>query len=403
MSSPEQSRDLAYVGAYADETAAGGIYVLSSREGKDFRLEQHLAAPEQAGFLALHPDAEVLYAVDERKTDGRGPAGRPAAIHSFAIDEGGRLTPDGTSPALGAFPTYLSVAPELGRLFAVSHGSFDHVERVARDPEGGWRTEYVYDDSTVVSYDLGLTGRIERVADVQVLDGHGTDPNSSPQAGGHGQASAHAHCGVIDPSGRFLLVTDKATDRIYTYEIDRPLRLASTFQAPAETGPRHLVFDPVASRILVTYEFSSEVACLDFDPATGSLSVSSIVSTLGSDPGRVNEPADVQIHPDGCTLYVNNRGEDAIAWFSVAADGALHREGHVSLSASVHPGLAARSLAVSPRGDYLLVGDRPAGLVRSYGIAADGSLTPRSEFAVPGAAFVCIARTAADANKGVAA
>ncbi|MEO1977528.1 MAG: beta-propeller fold lactonase family protein, partial [Paracoccaceae bacterium] len=129
---------------------------------------------------------------------------------------------------------------------------------------------------------------------------------------------------------------------------------------------------------------------------------SSLVSTLRSDPGRVNEPADVQIHPGGHTVYVNNRGEDAIAWFSIAPDGALHREGHVSLSASVHPGLAARSLAVSPRGDYLLVSDRPAGLVRSYGIVADGSLTPRGEFPVPGAAFVCIVPAATGTGEGAA-
>ena len=51
------------------------------------------------------------------------------------------------------------------------------------------------------------------------------------------QASPHAHCAVLDPSRRFVLVCDKSTDRIYTFRLERSLRLAATFQFPAETGP----------------------------------------------------------------------------------------------------------------------------------------------------------------------
>lgn len=389
--------DILYVGAYSDDTAPGGVYVVRSSDGgRDLRLEQHLPAPDQAGYLVLHPDAERLYAVDERKTDGRGPVGAPAAVHSFAVDRNGRLTPTGVEPAFGAFPTYLSLAPEHALLFAVSHGSFDHVERVVRDPKTGWRTEFVYDDSTVVAYDLSLNGDIERVADVQVLTGHGMDPNHSPQAGGHGQASSHAHCGVVDPSGRYLLVADKATDRIYVFQIGRPLQLVSTFQALPETGPRHLAFASTASRIVVTYEFSSEVAALDFDAANGALTETSVITTLAGPIDRVNEPADIRVHPNGRTVYVNNRGEDAIAWFSLTADGVLRREGDLPLTPSIHPGLAARSVAVSPQGDYLVVADRPAGLLRSYAIAPDGALTATTTLHIPGAAFVCATRASFD-------
>ncbi|MEK8174972.1 hypothetical protein NKH77_55660 [Streptomyces sp. M19] len=85
-------------------------------------------------------------------------------------------------------------------LVTANHGDFDHVEHVVRAADGGWRPEYLYDDSTVLLFGLESDGRLAALRDVRVMEGHGRDPNSSPQAGGHGQAGAHAHCAVIAPS-----------------------------------------------------------------------------------------------------------------------------------------------------------------------------------------------------------
>ena len=59
--------------------------------------------------------------------------------------------------------------------------------------------KFEYDDSTVVQYSLNDDGSIGGIQDVHVLTGWGTDPNDSPQGGGHAQASPHAHIVVIDP------------------------------------------------------------------------------------------------------------------------------------------------------------------------------------------------------------
>lgn len=392
MTAEGSARRIAYVGAYAADDAAGGVHAISVGDaGASLTRLQHLDAPEQAGYLAVHGPSRTLYAVDERKTDGRGPVQAPAAIHSFSIDASGGLTAIGVQPALGAFPTYLSVAEGQGLLFVVAHGGFDHVERVVADGEGGWRSEFVYDDSTVAAYELGDGGRISSVAGVHVLEGQGTDPNGSPQAGGHAQASPHAHCGVVDPSGRFLLVADKGTDRILTYEIGRALRPVAVHETSPETGPRHLAFHPSRSEVYVTFEFSSEVASFAFDALTGALAPLTTVSTLAEAPGRVNEPADIQIHPSGRVLYVNNRGEDALAWFTIDERGGMLRAGHVPLAASIHPGLAARSFAIDAGGEFALVADRPAGLLRSYRVDDTGALHPLGDIEVPGAAFVLIA------------
>jgi 6-phosphogluconolactonase len=52
---------------------------------------------------------------------------------------------------------------------------------------GSWTVEYLYDDSTVIAYQLQPDGALDRILGLQVLAGHGPDPNSSPQAGGHGE------------------------------------------------------------------------------------------------------------------------------------------------------------------------------------------------------------------------
>ena len=112
--------------------------------------------------------------------------------------------------------------------------------RSSRLADGKWVEKFEYDDSTVVQYGLNADGSIGPIQDVHVLSGHGIDPNDSPQGGGHAQASPHAHIVVIDPSGKFLVVCEKAGERIYVYRIGgKRLELASVYQCPPGTGPRH--------------------------------------------------------------------------------------------------------------------------------------------------------------------
>jgi 6-phosphogluconolactonase len=247
-------------------------------------------------------------------------------------------------------------------LFTANHGDFDHVEHVVKGSDGTWSAEYLYDDSTVVQFGLELNGSLAAIQDLKLFNGHGKDPNTSPQVAGHGQASPHAHCAVIDPSGKYLVVCDKATDQIYVFQFGLRLALVSSFQLPEQIGPRHAAFDPVTHRMYVTCEFSSELASFDFDADIGELHLVHKVSTLDPSYTGHNEPAEVRSHPHGGFVYVNNRGEDSVAWFRVDDDGQLTRAGHVSIAKSIHPGLAARSFAFAPSGGFILVADRPGNL-----------------------------------------
>ncbi|EPX87441.1 3-carboxymuconate cyclase [Rubellimicrobium thermophilum DSM 16684] len=381
----------AIVGSYAEGDVPGGLTV--------FRLDPATGAMQavargdrdiQAGYLVHSPRTGTVYCVDERKTDGRGPVGQPAAIHAFGFDAAtGALIWKDRCPVFGPFPTFLDFDEARGLLLSASHGSFDHVEQVRRTARG-WEVEYLYDHSTVALYRLKADGSFDGIADLHVLDGHGPDPNTSPQAGGHAQASAHAHCATLDPSRRFVLVCDKGTDSLRIYRLTDRLEPVAHVPFPPQTAPRHVAFAPDGRRFWMVLELSSELASLDFDPDTGAVRLLDRVRTTGASYSGPNEPAELRLSPDGRHLYVNNRGEDSLAWFSIAPGGALKRQGAVMVAKSIHPRLAARSFAFASPG-LILFADRPAGLVRSFAVDTDsGALSEIATTAVPGPAFVAI-------------
>jgi 6-phosphogluconolactonase len=399
------SRLVAYVSSYGSgpDAEGGGIAVFEvSADGRQLTALSRVDEPREAGYLAYAPAWSTLYAVDERKTDGRGPVEPPAGVHAFAADQQtGNLSPLNWRPAPGPRPTFLSVDQARRVVITANHGDFDHVEHVVQAADGRWTTEYLYDDSTVLMYDVEPDGRLGELRDVQVLTGHGTDPNGSAQAGGHGQASPHAHCAVIDPSGDYLLVGDKGTDQILVFRLGPRLELASAYRFPDQTGPRHIAFDPLSGHAFVTCEFSSELASMAFDASAGKLRVLDQQPTADAAYQGRNEPADVRVHPGGGLVYVNNRGEDSVAWFRAGPAGELSRLGHVRISQSVHPGLAARSFALDPTGSFLLVADRPANTLRSYAVdPGNGDLHHLADVTVADPAFVVFAELEARPGGG---
>lgn len=389
------ARMMAYVGTYgaAPGTKGGGIYGLSvSPDGRQLTVLNHAAEPKDAGYLVYASETSTLYAVDERKTDGRGPVDKPAAVHALSLDPAsGALTWQNAVMAPGPRPTFLDYSVEKRLLVSANHGDFQHVEKVVRAPDGGWSIHYVYDDSTLCVYPLGEDGAVEQASDAYVFEGAGKDPNFSPQNGGHAQSAPHAHCAVIDPSGAYVLVCDKGTDRIEVFRLGRRVEKVSCLQFPPETGPRHLAFDPVSGLSYVTLEFASELASLRFDASSGELTLLDRITTISPSYQGCNEPAEVRVHPSGGLVYINNRGEDSLVWFRADDEGHLERAGAVMLAPSIHPGLAARSFTFAPDGSFVLVADRPAHLVRTYGVeAGTGDLTWLTQAHVPDPAFIAL-------------
>ena len=394
--SASSSRLIAYVGSYGSVAGTGGIDVFDvSAGGSSLTHLSRVDQPNQAGYQIYAPKLRTLYSVDERKTDGRGPVGPPAAVHAFAVNQSdGSLTHLNSQLAPGPFPTFLSVDEQRRVLVSAEHGSFDHVEHIVRKPGGGWTHEYSYDDAAAIMYGIEKDGSLSEIRDLRVLTGHGEDPNTSPQVAGHSQASAHAHSAVFDLSGRYVLVQDKGTDHnfVFTFKDDL-FTLVSTHTWPNVTGPRHLRFDPISGHAFMTCELSSQLASLSFDVSSGKLHLLDIVKTVKATFTGYNEPADVRVHPNGKFVYVNNRGEDTVTWFGVGPNGSLSWAGNVPLAKSLNPGVAARSFAFDPSGTFLLIADRPANAVKYCTVdGATGALsTPVAVASLADPAFVTFA------------
>ncbi|NTV89616.1 MAG: lactonase family protein [Clostridiales bacterium] len=347
--------------------------------------------PKYAGFLDYAPKSGVLYAVDERKDDGRNSKFPATTVMSFKVDQKtGALSLLNKQPTMGASCASVCVGPEEKYLFTASHGKFDVVIKVVEATDGKWVNTFVYDDSTVAQYPLAADGSIDAACDVHVLTGHGRDPNSSPQGGGHSQASAHAHIVVVDPSGKFLLVCEKASEKVYVFRLGGDkLVLASVYQAPLGTGPRHCAFDK-KGRMFMTSEFSSEIWAFNLDTETGVLTFIDKQSTVAEGFKGRNELATVQITPDGRFVYVNNRGEDTIVCFKIAEDGKLSKASSLSVGkCPADPKDAVRDMQLSPDGTFMLVPVRPDDVLRTYAVdQKTGELKAVTEVPVENPVFI---------------
>lgn len=374
---------------------AGGIAIFEvGADGHTLNYKGSTPKPVNAGALCYVKQTGVLYAVDERKTPGRGDLEKGSNVYAFKVDQAtGALTELNHVPSMGPNPTDVVAVPARSAVYTASHGGFEHIEKIVQTADGRWSLTYEYDSAATAMYALNPDGSIGEVLDVKLHNDHGQDPNPSPQNGGHAQSSGHAHCTTVDPSGSFLLVGDKGSDRIYVYRLgEKSMSVAFIYQFGAYNGARHIAFDPInPTRMYITLEFSSELASFDFDPATGALRELDRISTVAEGFAGRNEPATLRVNPKGRFIYVNNRGEDTVITVEASSDGKLERKYAFQLGKSTDPGIATRQLALTPDAKYLFVPERPAYVIRVLAVNEDGTLTDVGRTPIDNPVYVCFA------------
>lgn len=145
-----------------------------------------------------------------------------------------------------------------------------------------------------------LSGNVVKMPDtVATHDGHSVHPTR--------QTAPHTHFVCAAPDGKYLLVTDLGTDRIFVY--DRALHAVSTVEMPQGHGPRHLALHPNGHTVFCVNELASTVSVLEY--ADGRLTLLDTVSALPSDSTVKTIAAAIRF-VDG-RVYVSNRGHDSIS------------------------------------------------------------------------------------------
>jgi 6-phosphogluconolactonase len=192
-------------------------------------------------------------------------------------------------------------------------------------------------------------------------DGFGPEQAFSP--------GDNAHQARVDASGTHVYVPCLGSNHVAQYSLDGGSLTALTpATVTAAGGPRHFDFHPSQPVAYVVAELTSEVHVFDVG-ASGLLTPRGGASVFTHADEQYHWSSDIKVTPDGAHLYAVNRDPSEIVLFSIGSDQNATRVSSAALGGPV------RSFAMDPKGKYLQVGGDD-GVLRSFAIGAEGSLTP---------------------------
>jgi len=170
--------------------------------------------------------------------------------------------------------------------------------------------------------------------------------------------STSPHTIMVDPAGRFAVVTDAGQDRLLLYAIDHQHGTLGLHQALAiktkGTAPRHAVFHPNGKALYVVNEADSSVTTFAFDSAMGQLTEQATFASLPAGREVGNAMGDIKIDSTGRYLYCTNRGDESVSIFAATNAGKRLERIDVTPCGGVHP----RGLCFSPDERFLLVANQ---------------------------------------------
>jgi 6-phosphogluconolactonase len=192
------------------------------------------------------------------------------------------------------------------------------------------------------------------------------------------QIGPHAHCAVISPDNRFVLVADLGVDKVFVYRLNAKTGALEPNVPPFATvtagwGARHVAFHPNGKIVYLLTEMGSRLTTFSYDAAHGSLKELQTVSALPAGFSGTSTSAEIQVDKAGRFVYASNRGDDSIGVFAVdASAGTLTAVQHVSTQ-----GKTPRHFAIDPTGQWLFAANQNSGTVVIFRVDANtGKLTP---------------------------
>lgn len=293
-------------------------------------LSQREVTPDDSNpsWLALNKSKTRLYAANELPNFS-------ASVSAFSVGRSsGHLTLLNSVSSEGAGPAHCSVHPS-GKFVLVANYAGGTIAVLPVDSDGK------LGPATDVKADQGPVGSARATS----------APPGSFAISGHERA--HAHMIESDPSGRFVLSTDLALDRIYVWKFDAGSGKLSPndppfVSLPSGDGPRHFVFHPNGRFLYSLQEESSTLVAFEYDGANGRLKAKQTLSTLPEGFTGTNFTSEIAISPDARFVYAANRLHDSIAFFSISPSGTLTYIGE-EWTRGDYP----RSFTIDPTGRFL--------------------------------------------------
>jgi len=319
---------------------ADGIYhaTFDPETGKltDATRAAEISSP---GFLAMHPDGSVLYAVATVEKEGG------AAAYKIADD--------GSLEFMSFVPT--------------GDGGGAHI---AVHPSGKFLLTAQYGGNSVALFPLDEAG----------MPG---DPTVTEHEGGSGvvadrQKAPHPHWCGFSPDGKYAFVPDLGLDGIVIYKVDTEAP-SITKHGFAESvpggGPRHMRFSPDGKFIYLLNELSLSVTTFSWDAESGTTEQLSTTPALSEEVKageNFNSAAEILVHPSGEFVYSSNRGHDTVSVYGAdTATGMLE-------VVQVQPirGAFPRNINLSPDAKWLLAAGADSNTIAVHALDQEsGKLT----------------------------
>lgn len=338
---------ITYVGSYTSGEHPQGIHVLESdAETGSFRVVNVIDDVPQPTYMALNRDCTMLYSVVGR--EAFGPKGRNGGLAAFRLNAAGDKLELVNEIATGwTVPCYVALDP---------------AEKSLVYAEYSCGTAGFADLRADGSIDPKFAGSPNEVNALFQAKHVGDGPNKPRQD------AAHAHCSVVTPDGRFLMVVDLSLDKIVAYDFAN--RAAGMKAVPAATidtraiapgaGPRHIVFHPNGKFAFVIFELLNKVASFRY---TGEgFEFVEIKELLAKGFTDFSKAAAVKVSEDGSQVFCSNRGHDSITVFNVdAATGRMEFLNNTRLG-----GQFPRDFEFFPGGRFCMVGLKESWRLASF-------------------------------------
>lgn len=326
-------RIVAYVGGSKRQDNGIHLFHFNPADGSltPWKVFKEVPGP---GWLAFHPNKKFLYAISSARFEGK----RVGSVAAMAVDSAtGDLKLINVKSSGGSGPAHLGL-----------------------DPQGRFAFTANYGDGTTGVLPINSDGSLGDPVDVKKIEGPlGPQPAKNAPPGSFalsGHDAPHAHQARTDPSGRFLLVSDLGTDRVYVYRIDPKTGVLTPntqpfVQAAPGDGPRNIDFAPNGRFVYSLNEEGSTVDMMTWNGETGALAIQQTLSTLPPGYAGTNYPSTIMVSRDGRFLYTANRLFDSIAIFSLdPKTGRMTAKGH-ELTRGSYP----RYFGFDPSGKYMYV------------------------------------------------
>ena len=189
------------------------------------------------------------------------------------------------------------------------------------------------------------------------------------------KTDANAHAVVTNPSGEFLFVPHTRPNKIFQFKISTQTGKLTPTSPPillraANTGPRHLWFNPSSGMAYGSNEQGSSISTYSLDTRDSTFSTIETLSSLPTGFSENNSTADIEVHPSGKFVYIANRGHNSIASYTIdQMDGTLSFLEHTSAEP------VPRSFNITPNGNFLIAAGQQSEKLRVFRIGETGQLT----------------------------